>query len=399
MKQAHDIPGVNLEIVADSKPWTDWEKQAPDSFERQVQSGLKGLNQGYSGGIGRLDKLIKKVQKGRYYLVGADSGTFKTTLVDFYFVLCVWLDAKRLGKSIKIFYMSLEIGLNEKKAKWCAFYIGWKYGINISSDCILGRDLRLPTPEELVLIQEAYAFVNLVLKDVEIVTSTHPTAVFASLTENHYAKYGTVYRRPQTAEDTKKGRKGIITGYSPNAATPLPDTYLVIDHLALLDHESGLDTKGTMDRMSKQIVTLRNVFGLTAIAIQQFNTELMASRREAIIRHGVKGASNIITPQRLDFGDSRYTWRDAEVVIGLVKPMQFELPMYEDFNCEPTELGGFGEYFVVGFVMKNRYGAADKKFPLFVNPVSGIFYDLPLGFGEEEPWYAYAKKLKEEWPT
>jgi hypothetical protein len=220
MRQEHDIPGVNLEVVADLKPWTEWEKQAPDSFERQVQSGLKGLNQGYSGGLGRLDKLIKKVQKGRYYLIGADSGCFKTTLVDFYFVLCVWLDAQRLGKKIKIFYVSLEIGLVEKKAKWCAFYIGWKYNINISSDCILGRDLRLPTPEEMVLIQEAYAFVNLVLKDVEIVTSGHPTAIFSSLVDAHYTKYGTVYRKPQTPEDAKKGRKGIITGYDPGESSP-----------------------------------------------------------------------------------------------------------------------------------------------------------------------------------
>lgn len=397
MKQEHAIPGVNLELIADPKPWINWESQAADSFERQVQSGLKGLNQGLSGGLSRLDKLIKKVQKGRYYLIGADSGCFKTTLVDFYFVLCAWLDAKKMGKNIKIFYVSLEIGLIEKKAKWCSFYIGWKYNINISADCILGRDLRFPTKEELVLIQEAYAFVSLVMKDVEIVISGHPTAIFTSLVESHYEKHGVVYRKPQSAEDKKKGRKGIITGYDPKQT--LPETYLVVDHLALLDHESGLDTKGTMDRMSKQAVTLKNVFGLTPIFIQQFNTDLMASRRDAITRRGVKDAGNVITPQRLDFGDSKYTYRDAEVVIALVKPMQFELPEYFGFNCEPTEMGGFGEYFVVGFIMKNRYGAADKKFPLFVNPVSGIFYDLPLGFGEEQPWYAYAKKLKEEWPT
>jgi hypothetical protein len=154
-----------------------------------------------------------------------------------------------------------------------------------------------------------------------------------------------------------------------------------------------------MDRMSKQFVSLKNLFGLTIVAIQQFNTDLMSSRREAITRRGAKDAGNVITPQRLDFGDSKYTYRDAEVVIALVKPMQFELPEYFGFNCEPAEMGGFGEYFVVGFIMKNRYGAPDRKFPVFVNPVSGIFYDLPLGFGEEQPWYAYAKKLKEEWPT
>lgn len=397
VQEEHSIPGLNIEAVADLKPWTEWEKQPLDSFERQVQSGMRGLNKGLSGGIRALDAILKGIQKARYYLIGASSGSYKTTLTDFYFVLCAWLDARRQGKNIKIFYVSLEIGITEKKAKWCAFYIGWRHRINISADCILGRDKRLPTDEELVLIQEAYGFVNLLMKDVIVVSSgTHPTAIFHSVVD-FYEKFGVVHRAPQNDEDRKKKRKGIITRYDPGS--DVPDVYLVVDHLKLLDHESGLDTKGTMDRMSRHFVTLKNIFGLTPIAIQQFNTDLLASRRDSISRRGVKDAGSVITPQVLDFGDSRSTYQDADVVLGLVKPMSFELPEYARFNCEPTELGGFGEYFVVGFVMKNRYGAADGKCPLFVNPVSGIFYDLPQGFDEDGPWYAYAKKLKEEWPT
>ena len=397
MEQQHNIPGLNLELVADITPWTEWEKQPIDSFERTVQSGLRGFNKGSSGGLKSLDRLLKGIQKSRYYLIGADSGCFKTTFVDFYFVLCAWLDARKHNKAVKIFYISLEIGLIEKKAKWCAFYIGWKHNVNMSSDYILGRDVKLPTGEDLKLIQEAYAFVNLLMKDVIIVSSgTHPTAIFSSLVD-FYEKHGTVYRKPQSDEDRKKNKKGIVTGFDPKPN--LPDTYLVIDHLKLLDHESGLDTKGTMDRMSRHCVTLRNIFGLTPILIQQFNTDLMASRREAISRRGPKDSGNVITPQKLDFGESRSTYQDAEVVIGLVKPMKFELPEYFGFNCQPTQDGGFGEYFLVLFVMKNRYGAADRKIPLFVNPVSGIFYDLPLGFDQEQEWYDYAKKLKQEWPT
>ncbi len=394
MEQSHTIPEASLEVEVQNKNWIEDGK--PDSFEQEVLNGIKGLNKGFSGGLKRLDKLIHGIQKGRYYLVGADSGVGKTTLVDFYFVLCAWLDAKKTGKKIKMFYVSLEIGAFDKKARWCSFYLGWKYGLNFSASFILGRvPGKTPNAEQLKLIQEAYAFVELVLQDVVLISaSTHPTAIFTSIVEDHYAKHGIVYRKPQTQEDAKKGRKGIITGYTPNDT--LPDTYLIVDHLALLDTESGLDMKGTMDRMSKQAVTLRNIFKLTCIFIQQFNTELMASRREAIARRGVKDAGNIITPQRLDFGDSKYTFRDCNVAIGLVKPAQFDLAEYDDFNCQPTEAGGFGEYFIEGFLMKNRDGASDKRFPLFVNPVSGIFYDLPYEYGADEQWYAYAKKLKEE---
>lgn len=393
MEQSHTIPEDNLVVPNQT---STWQLGTHDTFVQEVLSGINGMNKGLSGGLARLNKLIQCIQKARYYLIGADSGVGKTTFVDFYFILCAWLDARKNNKKLKIFYVSLEIGVIDKKARWCSFYLGWKYGLNWSTTFILGRQAEnLPSAEDLLKIQEAYEFVKILLLDIDLIdASTYPTAIYNALVDTHYAKYGTIYRKAQTAEDKKQGLKGAVYNYV--ASDKLPMTMLVLDHLALLDSEQGLDTKRTMDKMSKYAVQLRNIFGLTSVFIQQFNTELIASRRDAIARRGVKEAGNIITPQRLDFGDSKYSYRDANVVIGLIKPAQFDLAEYDDFNCQPAESGGFGEFFIAGFIMKNRDGASDKRFPLFVNPVSGIFYDLPYTYGEEEPWYAYAKKLIKE---
>jgi hypothetical protein len=77
----------------------------------------------------------------------------------------------------------------------------------------------------------------------------------------------------------------------------------------------------------------------------------------------------------MDFGDSYYNFRDADLVMGLVKPVQYDLKTYHGWNLEEL-----GQYFIALHLMKNRYGPADRMLPLFMNPVAGMFYDLPLQF-------------------
>jgi hypothetical protein len=85
-----------------------------------------------------------------------------------------------------------------------------------------------------------------------------------------------------------------------------------------------------------------------------------------------KKSEKAITPTRLDFGDSRYTYRDADVVFGLVKPLAFQLKEYHEHKLED-----FGQYFLALHILKNRDGPPDKFLPIFMNPIAGMFWDMP----------------------
>jgi hypothetical protein len=144
-------------------------------------------------------------------------------------------------------------------------------------------------------------------------------------------------------------------------------TVVIVDHLALINVEGGCTTtKQCMDRWSMYSVQLRNIFNTTLIQIQQFSTNMQSAYRE------MKKTETAILPQRLDFGDSSYTYRDADLVRGLIKPIQYNLKTFMGYNLEEI-----GEFFIADFLMKNRYGPADHWFPLFMNPISGMFYDVP----------------------
>jgi len=92
------------------------------------------------------------------------------------------------------------------------------------------------------------------------------------------------------------------------------------------------------------------------------------------------------------------TFNDADYVEAFVVPNKFGLVNYMSFKCiVPTHDeysdSGLGTFFVIQYLMKNKFGPDQKKCPLFMNPVSGVYYDLPLEFGQEETWYEMAKQL------
>lgn len=341
----------------------NWKDHNEDSFISQVHKGMKGMNGGLDNGLKNINKYIHGTHRGRKILIGADSGTGKTTLADFMYIYSLWMDCKKQGIKLYIKYFSFEISAAEKKAKWVCQWVKHIYKIDLSTDYIMGRipGLHL-TNEHLKLVMRAYAVVEEVMKDIVLIDfMLHPTGMLNKLVEEHYEKIGTVIR--DTPKEGKK--KGMIRGYKPN--DPRAMTLVLTDHVSLINVESGcVTTKQIMDRWSMYGVQLRNIFGTTVVDIQQFSTNMMSAYREQ------KKSESAIAPQRLDFADSTYLYRDSDLVFGLVKPVQYNLKTFMGYN-----LGVIGQYFVALYLMKNRYGPADRMFPLFMNPISGMFYDIP----------------------
>ena len=80
--------------------------------------------------------------------------------------------------------------------------------------------------------------------------------------------------------------------------------------------------------MSQYLVNLRNNFGLTPIVIQQ-----LAFDSENDERH----KTGRLTPTLKDFGDSKYTTRDANVIMTLFSPYRYSLERFQGYDV--TKLG------------------------------------------------------------
>ena len=376
-----------IKVSTNGDNWND-----TDDFVQQIERGRNGKNIGLSRGLKRMDKYVHGTHQGRYYLYAGTSGAGKTTKVDFD-IINTWLAAKNINKPIKIFYCSFEVSKLDKKAKWCSTFIKMKFDIDLSTDYILGRieGLRL-SDDHLEYVKQGYEMVKEFMKDVSLIdTAKNPSGIFLGIIDEHFSKYGEVQRATLSEEDKKKGRKGKITGYINN--TPDLLTILVIDHLSLLSHELGLNKHDLISEMSKKFVVLKNVFNCTIFAIQQFNVGLLAANREMIVRNKGKNAESLIIPDKEDLADCKSTFNDADYVEAFVVPNKFGLTEYMSYKCTAPVYGGLGTNFVMHYLMKNKYGQDQRSCPLFMNPVSGLYYDLPLEFGQEDEWYEMAFKL------
>lgn len=359
-KQSWEIPEEEVEWAELEKTWV--ERKENDSFLRQLEMGRQGLNVGLDNGLKNINTYLHGTHRGRYYLIASESGVGKTTLLDFTYLYSLWKNCKKRGIRLYVKYFSFELSAAEKKAKWVCQWVKRMYNVDLPPDYIMGRiDGILLTDEHLRMVKRGYGVVTEMMADIDLCDSPlHPTGMLTRILD-HYEKIGTIVR-----DAPKEGKKPYIRGYIPN--NPTDFTLVVVDHLALISPEHGaMETKAGMDRWSMYSVMLRNIFQCSIVNVQQFSTSMQDAHRTG------KTTETAIAPQRLDLGDSRYSYRDCDVCLGLVKPVQFNLKSFSGFPLEVM-----GQYFIACYLMKNRYGAADRVFPLFMNPVSGMFTDLPL---------------------
>lgn len=348
-----------------------WNENSEDTFIQEVIKGKNGRNIGLSNGFKKINKYTNGVLPRTYYLIGADSGVGKTTLSDFMFLINPWLDAKSKGKKIKFLYFSFELSKIDKKAKWVSFFIYLKHKKNIPSQYILGRVEGNPLSDaDLEMVKEAYKVVEEMMLDIEFVEGSLPPGKIFTEIIKWYEKKGTV-ERAASSDPNKFGR---ILRFIPTDDNE--QVVIFIDHIGLVDTGVGQTIKTAMDSLSKHAVMFRNIFAATIVYIQQFSTDLLSLKRQKVDSLPEMKKSSAIIPSRLDFGDSKTTYRDADVALGLVKPFKFDLQSFREWNTGTISSGGLGDFMILLSLLKNRYGRDHMDFPLLVNPIAGIFVEM-----------------------
>lgn len=105
-----------------------------------------------------------------------------------------------------------------------------------------------------------------------------------------------------------------------------PNEYrlVIIDTINLIDTERGMTLKQSMDKLSEYCAKyLRNRYHYSPIIIQQqaFDQESNEAFKIGRVRPSVAG-----------LGDSKYTSRDSNVVLGLFSPFRFAIKEYEGYD-------------------------------------------------------------------
>jgi len=335
-------------------------------LDEEIQRGLLGQNVGLSNGLLTANKYLNNTQAGRIYLMGAESGIGKTTLVDLMVMKAVE-NALERDLPIKVFYFSFEISKKMKYLNWTCYIAGKIFGTPLTPDYILGKIPGKPiTAEDLLIYNKSKVILREYMKHIIVFDrEMTPSGVYNTLIKWFEQPSVGIMKR-DAPKDAKK--QGFIRSYKRGPKWSKGYVIGVMDHIALGIPEKGQTLKMMIDAISRNAVITRNLFDMSWFLVQQFNQELASSNRLMT----KSSAALAIAPSQMDFGDSRYTYRDADVVMGLVSPAKYDQKTYKGYEMAKVE-----SFLLLMFILKNRYGAADKVIPYIFDPITRIVDDMP----------------------
>ena len=361
-----------------------------------IERVIKGLeerrNNIINGNINSIPSPFKRfsndfvgIEQGQYVVVTAPTKGSKSQFTNFMYVFTPILYAYNNPDKIdlKIIYFTLEENADRIVQRFMSFLLNYlsKGKIRISPRDLRSTSNDKPLPEEILNILKSEEYIK-ILEFFEntidfISDGCNPTGMYKICRD---------YALSQGKVITKKVKYGEeefdkFDSYIPN--NPKLYKIIITDHIALIEKERGFTDKQTIDKWSEyEVKYLRNRYGFTCVDIQQqaFEGEGIEAQKLGKIEGSIGS-----------LGDSKYTARNANLVLGLFSPFKFELPQYKGYDITK-----FKDNIRFLKVYVNRDGEMGGLCRLFFDGAVCQFNELPRPDDGEEikKVYEYLKKIR-----
>ena len=297
------------------------------------------------------------------------SGKGKSQFTSFTFIYSPLLFCyyNKTDISIKILYFPLE----ETPERIMQRFISWLlYDYSKGEIRISPRDLRSTTSavsQNILDIINSTEIQDIIKYFEEHIIfpseSGNPTGIY-KYCRKYAEENGTVYTKKVKMKDEFGNIKEVDVFDRYEQSNPNEYRLIIIDTINLIDVEKGLSLKQSMDKLSEYLAKyLRNRYHFSPIVIQQqaFEQEGNEAFKLGRVRPSVAG-----------LGDSKYTSRDSNVVLGLFSPFRFGIRDYEGYDITK-----FKDNIRFLEVCINRDGEMGGLCPLFFDGAVCQFTELP----------------------
>lgn len=338
----------------------------------------------------RFSSLLPGTERSKYIIITASQKIGKSKFADHVFIYePLFFMVEHPELKIKTFYFTLEMGAEEKYNEFLSNLLFRLDDIVISPTDLRSTDRRKPVPERILALLESERYRKYIDKFEEMVTYIddirNPTGI-NKLCRDYAESHGKlVYKQVESANkltgETEK--RSIIDHYEPDD----PEEYrvIIIDNMANLSTESGMDLRQTINKMSKYSIILRNQLQYIIVAIQHQSQDMEGLESQKL---------KLMKPSTAGLGDSKTVGRDANLVIGLYSPFKYQVKEYEKYDVTK-----FRNYIRFMEIIEDRdYGANGTICPLFFNGASSYFSELPLPDNKQEleKVYTYIDSIEKQ---
>ena len=365
--------------------------EAISSLEERRQNVLNGGTNCIPLPFERFRSEVPGIEQGQYVVVTANQKVGKTNLTDYLYLFHVldYCFEHPTECSCHIIYFALEESVQRIIERYLSHLLFKLDGYRLSPIDLRSTSADYPIPEEALDLLKSDRYkdrLDFFEKCVQFETeNTNPTGILR-VCEAYAKSVGEYKSHKKVSNGLSMKEVDVFDSYIQND----PNHYkiCIIDHIGLVDREQGFRTKDAVDKMSEYFVKyLRNRYNFTCVAIQQ-----QASETEGLEAMKQKK----MVPSSAGLSDSKYTSRDANLVLGLFDPSKFGLGTWLGYKIQDADNTGLKNYARFMYVIANRDGEMGGICPLFFDGAVCNFEELPRPdeVDKLQKYYTKAQNLK-----
>lgn len=327
-----------------------------DELYSKIDEGRKGKNTGLKTGLHKLDWYTGGFQKSIYKLWYGQSGSGKSSVVIFselYRTLKDYPDYPLLHV-----YFSLEMSSSVLLAKLLSLYLFETYGIELSYMDLMS--VRTPISEDI------YSYIQRSKYWLESISSKLIIFDKQLSSDSFYSSMMEILKQYGSFDKSEDGRRTI---YIPNNDKLIIN--VIIDHAGLISPSKGRSKKEEIDLLSVYCVRFRELCGISIDFIMQENRNAGNIDRVKL---------NATEPTLDDAKESGGPINDCNIAIAVYYPIKYQLKSYRGYRVlddKNTGVVGLGSAIRSLLLLKNRFGTANKVFPVGFQGSIGRFVELP----------------------
>lgn len=329
------------------------------------------------------------VEQGKYYLISAGTKAGKSQISNNLFIYDPLFYAYSNPDKVhlKIFYFPLEETAENIILRFMSHLL---FKLSRGTIRVPPQDLKStnennPLDDSILELLESEEYQNILKFFEETVMyfpERNPTGILKQV-KSYADKNGDTFKKEVEIVNKETGAtevREVFDYYKPHD----PKEYVIIyvDHVSLLDSESGMDLRQTINKFSEYMILLRNRYNYIPVVIQQQNLETIGL--EAF-------KSNKIRPTMAGLADSKATGKDATMMLGITNPYSHEIPNYLGYDIQKLK----GNVRFLEIVL-NREGQSNGIVALLFDGATCTIKELPKpdDIRELEKIYRYLDNIR-----
>lgn len=296
----------------------------------------------------RTSEVLSGIQQGRYHIISGTSGSGKSQLTDDLFVFTPFdFVSENKEIEVEILYFSLELDGETKMHQWMAKRLYDYYGIRTSIDILRSVGKNRINDNIHMAVKETGSYFNELEKVLKLYEGSYTASNIIAEIENYSSLNGIV------------NNQGIYIPHNPNKYV-----IIIVDHLSFLTLENTLSIKGCIEKLSKYLVNARNNYNYIPVVVQQQSAE-----KENVDHF----KASKLEPSKDGLGESKLTYNDCDVAIGIFQPQKHEIKSYRGYDV--LQMGDAYRNFSI---FKQRFGTSS-------NINMGLYFDGAVNYFKELP--------------